>query len=257
MTNDARTHTGNGSCCSVIELRQYTLKPGHRDALVDVFDRHLVESQEALGMTVVGQFRDRHRPDRFVWIRGFADMTSRHRALEGFYGGPVWAEHKDAANQTMLEWHDVRLLKPARPDFAFHLNTQHRPAHGEQRPGSLIVAGIHGLERPADEALVARFAQQAIPLLRVRGVHVDGAFVTEPTPNTFTRLPVREGEHELVWFGSLENESASAAPSGALLGESLTNAVASFGDRPPLLLELEPTSRSSLGHHRTSGESAF
>jgi hypothetical protein len=75
-----------------LELRQYTLKPGQRDALIALFDRHFVESQEALGMTIVGQLRDRRRADRFVWIRGFSDMQSRHTALEQFYGGPVWAE---------------------------------------------------------------------------------------------------------------------------------------------------------------------
>lgn len=236
-----------GRCCSVLELRQYTLKPGHRDALIDVFDRHLVESQEVLGITVVGQFRDRRRPDRFVWVRGFADMARRHRALEGFYDGPVWTEHKGAANETMLEWHDVRLLKPARAGLAFHVNTRHRPAHGERRAASLIVAGIHPLRLPADDASISRFEEQVIPLIRARGVHVDGVFMTEPAPNTFTRLPVREGEHELVWFGSLEDGSASAAASGDDLIASLTNAVASFGAQAPQLLELEPTSRSALG----------
>ena len=77
-------------CCAVVELRQYTLKPGQRDALIDIFDRYFVESQESLGMTVIGQFRDRHRPDRFVWLRGFPGMEQRHKALEAFYGGPVW-----------------------------------------------------------------------------------------------------------------------------------------------------------------------
>lgn len=250
MTNDVREAVDQGRCCAVLELRQYTLKPGHRDALIDLFDRHLVESQEVLGMTVVGQFRDRHRPDRFVWVRGFADMASRQRALEGFYDGPVWTEHKDAANETMLEWHDVRLLKPARADLAFHVSTQHRPAQGEQRAAALIVAGIHALQQPADHALVSRFEEQVVALLRARGVHVDGVFMTEPAPNTFTRLPVREGEHELVWFGSLEDGSASAAASGDDLIASLTNAVASFEDQPAQVLILEPTSRSVLGRHR-------
>jgi hypothetical protein len=44
--------------CPVIELRQYTLKPGQRDTLIDLFDRHFVESQEAVGMTIIGQFRE-------------------------------------------------------------------------------------------------------------------------------------------------------------------------------------------------------
>jgi hypothetical protein len=70
--------------CAVLELRQYTLKPGERDVLIALFDRHFIESQEAVGMTIVGQFRDRRRSDRFVWIRGFSDMQNRHAALEQF-----------------------------------------------------------------------------------------------------------------------------------------------------------------------------
>ena len=40
-------------------------------------------------MHIVGQFRDLDDPDRFVWIRGFTDMSSRLAALPNFYGGPV------------------------------------------------------------------------------------------------------------------------------------------------------------------------
>jgi hypothetical protein len=118
-------HTSaDARCCPVIELRQYTLKPGQRDVLIDVFDRYFVEAQESAGMTIIGQFRDRQRADRFVWMRGFPDMASRFRALEQFYNGPVWAAHKAAANETMLDSNDVLLLKPARPDTAFRLDEQ-------------------------------------------------------------------------------------------------------------------------------------
>ncbi|WP_233609888.1 hypothetical protein [Corallococcus sp. AB049A] len=61
------------SCCSVFELRQYTLHPGQRDVLISLFDRAFIESQEATGMHIAGQFRDEDRPDRFVWMRGFRD----------------------------------------------------------------------------------------------------------------------------------------------------------------------------------------
>jgi NIPSNAP len=70
----------HADCCAVVELRQYTLKPGQRDILIDLFERHFIESQEAAGMTLVGQFRDRRRDDRFVWLRGFANMEARHKA---------------------------------------------------------------------------------------------------------------------------------------------------------------------------------
>lgn len=40
------------SCCPIVELRQYTMHPGQRDVLIDLFDREFIESQEALGIRV-------------------------------------------------------------------------------------------------------------------------------------------------------------------------------------------------------------
>ena len=100
---------------AIVELRQYTLHPQQREVLIDLFDREFVETQEALGMRVLGQFRDLDRPDQFVWLRGFADMPARQRALEGFYGGPVWAAHRHAANATMIDSDNVHLLRSAWP----------------------------------------------------------------------------------------------------------------------------------------------
>jgi hypothetical protein len=37
-------------CCPVVELRQYTLKPGRRNELIALFERHFLE----------GQIRQRH-----------------------------------------------------------------------------------------------------------------------------------------------------------------------------------------------------
>src|SRR5215469_11386339 len=81
----------------VIELRQYTLHPGTRDVLVDLFDRLLLEPQERLGMRVLGQF---------------PDLASRADLLAAFYGGTVWKANRDAANATMLDSDDVLLLRP-------------------------------------------------------------------------------------------------------------------------------------------------
>jgi hypothetical protein len=50
-----------------------------------------VDSQEAVGIHVIGQFRDLDAPDRFVWVRGFEDMDSRAEALAAFYlEGSAW-----------------------------------------------------------------------------------------------------------------------------------------------------------------------
>jgi NIPSNAP len=111
-------------CCPVMELRQYKLRPGQREVLIELFDRELVEPQEALGMRIVGQFRDLDRPDRFVWLRGFADMQTRLAGLTAFYGGPAWKAHAAAANATMLEVDDVLLLRPAGDNTAFPRSTR-------------------------------------------------------------------------------------------------------------------------------------
>ena len=47
---------------TIFELRQYTLHPGQRDILVDVFDDNFVEGQEATGIRIIGQYRDLDDP---------------------------------------------------------------------------------------------------------------------------------------------------------------------------------------------------
>ena len=100
----------------IVELRQYTLHDGKRDVLIDLFEREFVESQEALGMKVIGTFTDIDRPNRFVWLRGFRDMDSRLAGLTSFYGGPVWQGHRNEANATMVDSDNVLLLHA--PDHA-------------------------------------------------------------------------------------------------------------------------------------------
>lgn len=102
---------------TVIELRQYTLHPGRRDELIDLFVHKLIKPQEEVGMTILGIFRDLDDPDRFVWLRGFPDMPTRANALDAFYNGPIWAKHANAANATMLDSSDARLLQPVSGAF--------------------------------------------------------------------------------------------------------------------------------------------
>ena len=71
--------------------------------VIELFERKFIEPQEALGMRIVGTFRDLDDPDRFVWMRGFESMAARAAALSAFYGGPVWKAHRDAANPTTSE----------------------------------------------------------------------------------------------------------------------------------------------------------
>src|SRR5947207_301542 len=126
-------------CCPIVELRQYTLHPGKRDVLIDLFEREFIETQEAVGSKVIGQFRNVEDPDRFVWLRGFSDMTSRTKALQDFYGGPVWKTHREATNATMIDSDNVLLLHPPLPTSGFSLQNMKRPRIGEKVPASLVI----------------------------------------------------------------------------------------------------------------------
>ena len=154
----------------IVELRQYLLKPGRRDELIDLFDREFTASQEALGMRVLGRFRDLDRPDHFVWFRGFSDMAVRRQGLTSFYGGPVWKRHGPAANDTMIDSDDVLLLRASSPLSLVD-------------PISVTI--LYGA-RPWPTTVV------------------DGALATlstEYAENDFPALPVRTGEHALVVLG--------------------------------------------------------
>ena len=155
-------------------------------------------------MTLVGQFRDRRRPDRFVWLRGFSNMESRHEALEAFYDGPVWAAHRTEANNTMEDSDDVLLLKPARPELAFRIGSGTGTSSSDRKP-STVLAGIYEMPRPVDAWLVSQFERQVAPILQANGVQIVAVLMTESARNTFTRLPVRQGEHVLVWLGILQD----------------------------------------------------
>ena len=227
-------------CCPILELRQYTLKPGQRDTLIDLFERYFIESQEAVGITVAGHFRDRDRADRFVWLRGFGDMERRRQALEAFYDGPIWARHRTTANGTMLDSDDVLLLRPARPGMDLSLPPV--PMNPDPvRSATIVLAGIYRLPLPPGAAVVAEFERDIAPALEASGVRVQGVYVTEPSPNTFPRLPVREGDPVLAWFGTVDDQAPPR-------DWTRTLATLMLDGQPLSVLTLEPACRSALGH---------
>jgi quinol monooxygenase YgiN len=185
----------------VVELRQYTLRPGQRDVLIDLFDREFIESQEADGMAIVGQFRDLDDPDRFTWIRGFASMPSRARGLASFYGGPAWKAHSAAANATMIDSDNVLLLRPVTERAGFPPPAAPRPPAGPaQAPPSRVLVTLYHRDRPFDQAFADFFDRQVRPVLTEAGATPLACLQTEHAENTFPALPVRTGENVFAWL---------------------------------------------------------
>ena len=234
--------------CPIFELRRYTLQPGARDTLIELFDRELVETQEAVGMSVLGQFRDLDDPDAFVWFRGFSDMRARKRALEEFYGAPVWKEHAQAANATMVAVDNVLLLRPL---SGLALDPGDRPPSGSTTsPPGLLAVTIYPLAVSAAADFPAFFARELEPALRDAGISVLATYATEHSPNTFPALPVREHEDVFVWMSMFADEADHARRAGELerspaWRERISEARAEL-DGQPEILRLRPTARSLL-----------
>lgn len=238
-------------CCPVVELRQYTLHPGQRETLIELFDREFIESQERVGMRVIGQFRDLDRPDRFVWLRGFPDMVARDTALRAFYGGPVWAANRAAANATMIDASNVLLLRPARIGSAFRIDGVDRaPVGAMPCPETLVVATICYSSSGPCPNLIDYFDNDVLPALANAGATVVGYFVTEASENTFPALPVRN-ESVFVWFSTFGN-SADHEIHRRQLAESrrwreeVCPGLRSRLIADPEVLRLSPTARSLM-----------
>jgi len=239
------------TCCPVVELRQYALVPGQRETLIALFEREFIETQEARGMTVIGQFRDLNNPDRFVWLRGFDDMPTRARALHEFYGGPVWKTHREAANATMIDSDNVLLLRPASPTSGFQLEQAKRaPIGSTTNREDLLVLTISHLGKTRGADFADFFERELQPRLTKAGVSVLSSFVSETHPNNFPRLPVRENANVFVWFARFLDRKAYEK-SAAAIGESMREKEtagklpALIVDQPEILV-LSPTARSLL-----------
>ncbi len=221
----------------ILELRQYTLHASQRDVLIDLFEREFLAGQEAVGIQVLGQFRDDAHPDWFVWLRGFPDMTARKEALEAFYFGPVWRAHRDAANATMIDSDNVLLLQPATPNASLAGGVA---VSGTQR---FTVATLP-VQAHAAAASAVRFDQEQASLATL-GARTVGCYVTAPEENTFPQLPVRTDHRYLVWFAVTEQGTEAVVE--AHLARWWQQAPEADHNGPLEVLNLTPTEQSRIG----------
>jgi hypothetical protein len=218
---------------TVFELRNYEMRPNGRDVLIDLFEAHFVESQEVLGSIVLGIFRNLDDPNRFVWIRGFENMETRHNALDGFYTGPIWREHRTAANATMIDSDDVLLLRAVRAGGLDIPGPLPQPA----TTPSIIVARTYSLPHHQDIEFARYFTDEITPALADLRATPLATFATERAPNSYPRLPVREGETVFVTLTRFESAEAYDAQRAA---------ITALDPHTPDIMRLSPTPRSRL-----------
>jgi len=251
MTEASRTAQSQRTGSPIVELRQYTLLPGKRDGLIDIFERDFIEEQEALGMEVIGHFRDLDDPDRFVWLRGFPDMPRRATATVAFYAGAVWAKNRDAVNATLVDTDDVLLLHPADSASGYPTDGDRPPVGTTDVPACLMVATICQLDPAMEDDFPAFFARAMAPALTEAGATILASYATEHSPNNYPRLPIREGEHVFVWFARFADDAAYERHRATLAqslrwSDDIAAALAQRLDGAPEVRRLVPTARSRM-----------
>lgn len=98
----------------LFELRSYVAHAGKRDELIDMFERIFLDAYESSGASIVGTFRSLDDPDRWVWIRAFADAVGRGLALRAFYEGEVWMLNAEACDRLIANVGEALLLREVR-----------------------------------------------------------------------------------------------------------------------------------------------
>ncbi|MBA3677244.1 MAG: NIPSNAP family protein [Sphingosinicella sp.] len=234
----------------LIEFRQYTLFEGKRDPFIALFEKEFIESQESLGMKLFGQFTDVDDPNRFIWIRGFRDMETRGEALNAFYYGPVWKQHREAANPALEDNDNVLLLRAANAGGNLVPRGGRAPV-GEIPPeGGMITVTIYYLkDRP--DLFAAFFESEMRPVLVKHGISVIGQYVREESANNFPRLPVREGEKVFVWLSRYDSTAdrdkrASRLEADPKWRNGVRAKLESRLARPSETIRLRPTPRSEI-----------
>jgi hypothetical protein len=238
---------GNAADNSVFELRQYTLYGGQRDTLISLFEKNLVEPQEAVGAHVIGTFRDIDDPDRFVWIRGFRDMPARQQSLQDFYGSsPAWIAHKKEANATMIDSDNILLLRTLSSQSKFP-----RTVANASVSNAVYGVTIYYLGGVDTVQFAAFFDHTVLPHLDALGAHPMATFATNEVPNNFPRLPVREHDRVFLWiarWSSIADYESFSAQMRAWSGwrDAVPETVLPALMRKPEQLRLTPTTRSML-----------
>lgn len=231
----------------LLELRSYAMANGQRDTLNAMFEEHFLDAYEAAGARILGVFFDAENPDRWIWIRAFADAAERARALKGFYGSEAWLARRGPANRTIRSSSDAILLTPRLGSFDMLQATATRRV---RPPQSVIECARCFLKKGEDQEQVARFVQQEVlPLLRKRGATPIAVLVNSNEPNLYPRARLRSGD-AVVWFlkfaSSKAYERHMTARQASRTWTDVEHELSRRLKRPPEYLKLLPQRRSAL-----------
>lgn len=250
-TNDARSAVAQAervrdvpNVYKVLELRRYTLKPGMRSGFAEYFDTFFPEAMQQLGAIAAGDFLNRENPLMFTWIRGYRDMDERARFNAAFYYGPVWKEHRNAANGMMDDSDNVLLLRPASDAHALLVLPAVSPLTEPQGATGVVLSLIFPVKPERAEAFIAD-AEQALARYPAE-IREIGMFVTLNERNNFPQHPIRSDGPFVCWFAVAKDDAALERVRGVTSEVMQSLAATGALSGAPELMTLDPSKRSRL-----------
>lgn len=204
MKNTTKETTAANQTIKVLELRNYLTKPGQRDKFISYFESDFIDSQNAIGGYVLGQFRVKDADDNFFWIRGFHDMASRSRYLPEFYRGSFWKERRNLVNDMIINNDNVYLLKP----LTLSEDPQDTAVNSNEfgKKQGLVVIDYYIANTRLKE-LIEFFKSKYLPCLKANDISTTTSWVSELTENDFPGLPVFQDKNLLVTITPFKDEA--------------------------------------------------
>ena len=189
----------------VIEIRNYLIKPGQRDSYINGFETYFLDTLNAHGNYVLGQYRVKGAADNFVWIRGFEEMAARKTALENFFASLQWKKYSNIPGEHLLGYTNVYLLKPLNIAEGLEGRNGSFPIAWFGKPKGVAVVDFY-VANGILENLIGFVDTKYDSLVRAAGVKDITYWVSETSPNNYPGLPVFQDKNLLVSIAFYKDE---------------------------------------------------
>jgi hypothetical protein len=97
----------------LFELRQYHIRPGHRENWTRLMEEEIIPFQVSKGMVILGSFVGEQDESVYVWIRRFADEEERARLYEAVYQSDHWKTNIAPRIPEMMDREQMRITRLA------------------------------------------------------------------------------------------------------------------------------------------------
>jgi NIPSNAP. len=91
----------------IVEMRTYTIKRGHRAAILEALKGPTFAELKRIGVRCAGPWASTEDEQKIFWMRGFPDAAARTKMTNEFYGGAAWTNTLGPTFMPVLEKYDV------------------------------------------------------------------------------------------------------------------------------------------------------